>query len=56
MARAKPLASEEEYQAALAEMEGFFDQEPQPGTPAAARFAALAVLIDDYEEEHWPVD
>ena len=56
MARPKPLADDAEYQAALAEMETFFDQEPQPGTPAAARFATLAALIDDYEEEHWPVD
>ena len=55
MPKPKPIETEEEYQAALAEMEQFLGHEPQPGTPQAARFATLAVLIDDYEEEHWPI-
>jgi HTH-type transcriptional regulator/antitoxin HigA len=52
----RPLRSEIEYEAALAEVETYFDKEPKPGTPAADRFDLLALVIADYEAKHWPID
>jgi HTH-type transcriptional regulator/antitoxin HigA len=52
----RPLRSEREYEAAVDEIEGYFDKEPKKGSPAADRFDLLALLIEDYERRHWPVD
>jgi HTH-type transcriptional regulator/antitoxin HigA len=52
----RPLRSEAEYEAALDEIELYFDREPRPGTAEADRFDLLALVIDDYERRHWPVD
>jgi HTH-type transcriptional regulator/antitoxin HigA len=52
----RPLRSEAEYQAALAEIEHYFAREPEPGSPEADRFELLALVIDDYEDKHWPID
>jgi HTH-type transcriptional regulator/antitoxin HigA len=41
---------------ALAEIARYFDIEPKLGTPAADRFDLLALLIEDYENKHWPID
>lgn len=49
------IRSEAEYEKALAEIERFFDREPAPGTPEAARFDALAAALACYEDEHWPL-
>lgn len=50
-----PLQSEEDYQAALREIEQYFREEPRPGTPEAMRFDQLAREISLYESVHWPV-
>jgi HTH-type transcriptional regulator/antitoxin HigA len=50
------LRSEADYDAALDEIEGYFDRPPEPGTPEADRFDLLALVIEDYERKHWPVD
>lgn len=52
----RPLRSEADYEAAVDEIEGYFDREPKPGTPAADRFDLIALLIDDYERRTWPID
>jgi HTH-type transcriptional regulator / antitoxin HigA len=52
----RPLRSEADYEGALDEIEGYFENEPKPGTPAADRFDLLALVIEDYEKKHWPVD
>lgn len=51
----RPLASEADYDWALREVSGYFDDQPVPGTPAAARFDVLSALIEHYEARHWPV-
>jgi len=51
-----PLRSEADYDAALAEIERYFDREPTPGTPAADRFDLLALVIEDYENKRWPIE
>ena len=50
------IRSEAEYETALAEIETYFDKEPKRGTPEAERFDLLALVIEDYEKKHWPID
>jgi HTH-type transcriptional regulator/antitoxin HigA len=52
----RPLRSEDDYDLALAEIGRYFEVEPKRGTPAADRFDLLAILIKDYENEHWPIE
>src|ERR1700752_2969336 len=52
----RPLRSEADYDAALLEIEQHFDNEPKPGTSEADRFDLLALVIEDYEKKHWPID
>ena len=52
----RPLRSEREYEAAVDEIERYFDTEPKKGSPDADRFDLLALLIEDYERKHWPID
>jgi HTH-type transcriptional regulator/antitoxin HigA len=54
----KPIRTEAEYEAALAEIEPLFDlpEEPLPGTPEGDRLELLALLIEDWERKHYPVD
>lgn len=55
MMRLRPIHDEESYDAALAEVERFFDQEPAPGTPEGDHFAVLLDLIIAYEARRWPI-
>ena len=52
----RPLRSEADYAAALDEIERHFDKEPKPGTPTADCFDLLALVIEDYENKHWPIE
>ena len=52
----RPLRSEADYDAALSDIERYFETEPPPGTPEADRFDLLALVIADYEAKHWPID
>jgi HTH-type transcriptional regulator/antitoxin HigA len=45
-----------EYEAALMEIETYFDNEPKRGTAAADRFTLLALVIEDFERKRWPID
>lgn len=50
------IRGEADYEAALAEIEGYFENEPRPGTPAANYFDFLARIIEDYEKKNWRVE
>jgi HTH-type transcriptional regulator / antitoxin HigA len=52
----RPLRSEADYEAALEEIEPFFEKEPRPGTSEADRFDLLALIIEDYERTRWPIE
>lgn len=52
----RPLHDETDYDWALAEISRYFDPEPAPGSPEAARFDVLAALIAHYEAVHWAID
>ena len=51
----RPLTTEADYDWALAEVAAYFDNQPAPGTPEAARFDVLAALVEHYEARHWPI-
>jgi HTH-type transcriptional regulator / antitoxin HigA len=50
----RPIRSEEDYEAALAEIEVLWGAEE--GTPEGDRLDVLATLVDAYETEHYPMD
>jgi HTH-type transcriptional regulator/antitoxin HigA len=52
----RPIRTEEDYDWALAEIEQYFADVPEQGTPEADRFDVLSELIDAYENRHWPVE
>lgn len=52
----RAIRNEKDYDWALAEIAGYFDEEPRPGTAAAERFDVLAALIEAYENRRWPID
>ncbi len=52
----RPIRTEADYEAALDEIEEYFENEPKPGSLEGDRFELLALVIEDYEEKHWPID
>jgi len=51
MGSVEPITSELDYQHALTQIEAYFIREPEPGTPEALHFDALAKRISAYEDE-----
>lgn len=49
----KPIRTEADYQAALAEVEKLWGSEP--GTPEGDRFEVLFTLVEAYEDQHFPI-
>src|SRR5260370_35435201 len=52
----RPIRTEAEYDAALKEIEQYFEREPEPGSPEGDRFDLLGLVIGDYEKKHWRID
>jgi hypothetical protein len=52
----RPIRTEAEYDAALEEIERYFENEPKPDMPEADRFDLLALIVEDYERKRWPID
>jgi len=52
----RPIRTEADYDAALREIDAYFECEPEPGTLEADRFDVLAALIGAYERDHWSID
>lgn len=48
----KPIRTDEDYQAALAEIDRLMDAEP--GTPEDDKVEVLITLVEAYEHEHYP--
>jgi len=51
----RPIHTEADYEAALAEYETYFDQEPEVGSEAGDRFELLTLVIGKYEDDHYPM-
>ena len=54
MKNLKPIRTEADYEAALAEIERLWGA--RTGTPQGDRLDILATLVDAYENEHCPMD
>ncbi|KUL31549.1 helix-turn-helix domain-containing protein [Chlorobium limicola] len=50
----KPIKTEQDYQQALARLEKIFTA--KPGTKDGDELEILGILIEKYEQEHFPVD
>lgn len=53
-----PIRTEDDYRAALREVEAIFDmpEEPDPESELGSYFEALTTLIEAYERKHCPID
>ena len=51
----KPIHTNEEYEAALAVVEPYFDQEPATGSTEADHFEIMVMRIVAYEAKHYAV-
>jgi HTH-type transcriptional regulator/antitoxin HigA len=51
----KPIHTEKEYEVALREVSGYFNNEPEPGTTEGDRFEVLIMLVEAYEAKHYPI-
>jgi HTH-type transcriptional regulator/antitoxin HigA len=52
--RISPIKTDEDYQAALEEIELLF--EAKPNTPNGDKLDVLTTLVQAYEENHYPID
>ena len=50
------LRTAEEYEAAVAEIDRLLDLDPDPLTEESDRLELLAVLVENYEARHDPID
>src|SRR6476661_2818203 len=50
----KPIKTKKDYQAAMDRLEVIFDAKPR--TPEGDELEVLGILIDKYEQEHYPID
>lgn len=50
----KPIRTDDEHRAALAEIERLWDA--PDGSPEADRLEMLAELVEAYEQEHYPIE
>ncbi|MFZ0489623.1 MAG: helix-turn-helix domain-containing protein [Salegentibacter sp.] len=51
--RIKPIRNEEDYQSALQRLDEIFDA--KRGTEEGDELEILAILVDNYENEHFPI-
>ncbi|MBT3192217.1 MAG: transcriptional regulator [Verrucomicrobia bacterium] len=50
----KPIRTEQEYDEAIVDVEKLFAANPEQGTAKADRLEVLTLLINRYEETHYP--
>ncbi len=50
----KPIKTETDYKAALKRLEEIFDA--MPGTPESDELDILGLMVDDYENKHYPIE
>jgi HTH-type transcriptional regulator / antitoxin HigA len=51
----RPIRNQADYEAALALVEPYFDDEPAADSDAGAHFEALVAVIEAYEARHFPI-
>jgi HTH-type transcriptional regulator/antitoxin HigA len=50
----KPIKTEADYRAALKRLEEIFDA--KPGSPGGDELEILGLMVDDYENKHYPIE
>lgn len=56
MNRIKVIKTEHEHAQAMTRLMSLMDADPASGSPEADELDVLAVLIEHYEQEHFPID
>ena len=56
MENIRPLKTEADYDWAIAEITGYFENVPEIGSLDGDRFDVLATLIEAYENKHSPIE
>ncbi|GAB7537128.1 helix-turn-helix domain-containing protein [Burkholderia sp. 3C] len=51
----QPIRTEADYEAALKVVSALVDADPAPGTPEGDQLEILAILVEKYEAEHFPM-
>ena len=51
----RPIRTEADYKAALAEVSRLVDLDPAGGTPDGDLLDVLSLLVEAYEDEHYPI-
>ncbi|WP_370417097.1 type II toxin-antitoxin system HigA family antitoxin (plasmid) [Pantoea vagans] len=52
----KPIHSEADYEAALAAVSPLFDNQPESGGEVGDFLEVMILLIEKYEQEHYPIE
>ncbi|NRB20641.1 MAG: XRE family transcriptional regulator [Rhodobacteraceae bacterium] len=55
MENIRPIKTDDDLAWAIADVDQYFHDVPEPGTPAADRFDVLPALIEDYENKYHPI-
>lgn len=56
MENIRPIKTEADHDWAIARIAGYFENEPEVGSPEGDRFDVLATLIEAYEDKHYPIE
>ena len=51
----RPIRSEADYKAMLAEVSALIELDPEPDSPEGERLEVLGLLVEAYEEKHFPI-
>ena len=52
----RPIHNEDDYKAALKEISALMEKNPELGTPNSDRLDIMAILVQAYEAQHYPID
>ena len=52
----RPIHTEDDYRAALADISALMESDPAPDTPDGDRLDILATQVQAYEVRHFPID
>jgi HTH-type transcriptional regulator/antitoxin HigA len=52
----RPIHTEDDYRAALADISALMESDPAPDTPDGDRLDILATQVQAHESRHFPID
>ena len=51
----RPIRTQEDYKAMLADVSALIDLDPEPNSPEGERLEVLGLLVEAYEAKHYPI-